>query len=184
MQSSVIEPPRVRQWERNGHGGKPPDNGGRGDDDGRFRRGNELPEGPWCGHPMIDLQTRRCANDNCGRELPPGAWERLRSAPFVAPPGQLWVLEIGYQDEEEKQESAWGPEPANPGSLVGIFTDRRKILHRIIRGWITDAADIRNRRIHWYQGAFNETIWDGWDEGDVKRPESYCLSLKLIDSAG
>jgi hypothetical protein len=121
-----IETKEPRLWERNGHGGKPPardDSGDGGGDDGRFRRGhNNLPEGPWCGHPMVDVQTRRCANDDCRRELPPGAWERLQNAPFVAPPGQLWV--------------------------------------------------------------FNETVWDGWDEGDVERPESYHLSLQLIDSAG
>ena len=97
MQSDLIERPRVRQWERNGHGGKPPDDGSGGHDDGgdngRFRRGNDLPEGPWCGHPMVDLQTRRCANYDCGRELPPGAWERLQNAPFVAPAGQC-----GYRE--------------------------------------------------------------------------------------
>lgn len=137
---------------------------------------NDLPEGPWCGHMMVDLKTWLCAD--CDTPLPPAARRRLEQSPTQAPDGYMWILQEG------KQEDCLDGFPH--GDIVGIFSDRKKIIPVLVRGFGMSAESIRKRNIHWYQGVIDAQEFEGWEEGDDDNPEiPWCYSLRTykINSA-
>ena len=132
-----------------------------------------LVQAGWCGHFDVDLVTWCCFD--CDRPLPEVARRRLENAPTVAPEGSVWVLTMGSQEGSDGTLAG--------GTVLGVFHDRSKIARLLLRGYICGAETIR--AVHWYQGAYNETVFEGWEEGedDGSRSEwhSYYLELLEID---
>lgn len=144
------------------------------------RNYNALPDDPeWCGHPFVSLRTWMCGNEDCERPVTPEARRRLESAPTQAPPGSVWALERGEQDHLDGD-----GEPCT--YLEGLYSDRALIPRLLIRNWICGAGDIRDvlRRTHWFQGAINEMLFEGWAEtpNDGGKREMYRLSICRIDA--
>lgn len=139
---------------------------------------NALPDDPdWCGHALVSVRTWACAD--CGRPTTEATRERLRTAPTRAPEGSVWVLLSGNQELAE--------DGVIQGTVEGLFTDRARIGRSMIHGRFADAKSIRDvmRRTHWYQGAFNAALFEGWEEDPGERGicRAYALSLKAVDAS-
>jgi hypothetical protein len=78
--------------------------------------------------------------------------------------------------------------PTEDKYVIGLFTDRLKIARLLVRRYIVGADHIRDvmRRTHWYQGAFNDMLFEGWEEGTDERGRChfYRLELEAIDNPG
>jgi hypothetical protein len=139
---------------------------------------NALPDDPdWCGHPFVSLRTWTCAD--CDRPVTAGTRRRMENAPTKARKGTVWMLEVGYQDEVNSD--------GDPHRWVeGVYTDRAKIGRLLVRNLVVEADTIRDvmRRTHWYQGAYNVMLFEGWAEenNDRGRVESFYLSTHGIDT--
>ncbi len=129
----------------------------------------------WCGHVQVSLRTWTCAD--CDRPVTAETRKRLESAPTKAPPGSVWVLLSGKREEAQ--------DGYVRGSVTGIFSDRALIARRLIQYRYCDADEIRDamRRTHWYQGAFNEDIFEGWEEeaDECGAVHAHDLRLERID---
>lgn len=145
-----------------------------------------LPDDPeWCGHWHVSLRSWTCPD--CGRAVTEAMRQRLESAATVAPPGSLWVLLEGEQEWDEGD----GPGHHHAGSVIGLFTDRTRIGRLLVRCLIIDAESLRRRMagIHWYQGAYNSLLFEGWEEEDNddpydRSPSKYTLMLEAVDRPG
>ena len=140
------------------------------------RSANALVDDPdWCGHWCVSLRTWTCAD--CHRPVTAETRRRLEHAPTAAPSGSVWILSRAIQDDTDC--------PTTDHCTVGLFTDRAQIARLLVRGAIVDADDIRDalRRAHWYQGAFNTMLFEGWDEEPDDRGTChfYRLELEAID---
>lgn len=140
------------------------------------RNYNALPDDPdWCGHPFVSVRTWTCAH--CDRAVTTETRQRLERAPTLAPEGQVWMLTTATQDGKES--------PEEDQYVVGLFTDRARIIPIILRHRLTSASAIRDilRRTHWYQGAYNDMLFEGWEEQPNDRGEQgfYRLELEEID---
>lgn len=133
----------------------------------------------WCGHPFVSLRTWTCAD--CDRKVTHEARRCLESTPTVAPAGWVWVFQKGKvdADEEEGHSGLW---------VIGVFSDRSRIAASLVRGSWYDAASIREamRGTHWYQGAINEWIFEGYAEEPDRHGDYpfYSVEIERIDHPG
>jgi hypothetical protein len=129
----------------------------------------------WCGHLDVSLRTWTCAD--CDRPATPEMRARMESAPTKAPEGEVWVLLDGNQDGVQ--------EGVVMGCVLGVYADRAKIAARLLQGRLIGLDDLRARMepIHWYQGAINHNVFEGWEEGEARDdpPRVYCLRLERIE---
>lgn len=134
-----------------------------------------LPDDPqWCGHAMVDLSTWRCAD--CDRPVAPAVRARMEAAPTRAPRGSVWVLTERPQDQPEEEAG---------GYVAGVFTDRARIPHLLIRHHVDDAAGVRARlrSTTWYMSVYNPYCIEGWGE-ERGEEVTYRLTAERVDRPG
>ena len=139
---------------------------------------NAIPGDPnWCGHLMVSMRTWTCAK--CFRPVPDEARRAILAAPTRAMPGHVWVLSSGVQSDTPHDHKDAG------GCVEGVYSDRARIPHIMVRGRIVGAAELRERmaRIHWYTSVFNPDVLEGWDEepADDDSLRSFYLTQYRID---
>jgi hypothetical protein len=144
---------------------------------------NALIDDPdWCGHPFVERDTWRCANDDCRRQAKPATIARLKALDPRAPVGRVWVVTHGHQTDED---SEYPNDDVEDSYVMGIFSDLRKIGPGLIRAQIYHASHLRSvvADCYWVQGVFARDVIEGWAQTPDHRGKYsvYCITLAEID---